>query len=201
MHWEWSAHSNVSQHAYILPSNAVTLRFLSMYINVEHILHVTPAPAKLTTGRDFQNMVVFRVSVWSRDPLAEIVLSSDDIGQGEQPQWLDPQLALHNSNYWILNDQPLGKLMGYHSKQALSQVWWKWQWQERERKKELRAKTLSTLSVIYWSCRAAGAQGSAPPLSLFLCTHLTPVWKEQQQLLNLKHFCPTGGFMDKGLSM
>lgn len=165
--------------------------FFSPYILMlnKHILHVTTA--KLTTGCNFQNKVIFHVSV---------LWSPDDIGQRQQPQKLDPQLVLHNSSYWILNDQPLGKLMEYHRKQALSQVWLKWHWQERE-KREPWAKTLSILIVIYWSCKAAGAQGSTPPLSLFLCTHLTRVWKEQQQLFNLKHYCPTEGFMDKGLSV
>lgn len=40
--------------------------------------------------------------------------------------------CLHNSSYRILNDQPLGKLMGYRCKWALSQVWIQWRWQERE---------------------------------------------------------------------
>lgn len=69
------------------------------------------------------------------------------------------------------------------------------------KKAALGLKSLSLLSVIYWSCRAAGAQGSTPPLSLsfprFLCTHLTPLWKKQQQLFNPKRYCPTEGFMDK----
>lgn len=145
----------------------------------KHILHVEPATAKPATRREselFKNKVIFHVSVWSSDPLAEIVLSSDDIGQGKEPQWLDPQLVLHNSSYWILSDQPPGKLMGYQSKQAVSQVWLKWQWQERKRKKiknkkKPRAQMLSVLSIIYWSCRAAGAEGTTPPLSLSSCVH------------------------------
>lgn len=131
----------------------------------------------------------------------ETLLSSDNIDQWNEPQSPDSLLLRNKTWYWILNDQPWGKLTGNHSKQAVSKVELKWHWQERWWKGALGMEKFKMLSVIYWSRRPAGAVGTTSAPSLFLCTHLTPLRKEQQHLFNLKHFCPTEGLIDKGLSV
>lgn len=61
--------------------------FLSVYNNMQtYFACNTSIQLKWQQEEIFRTRLFSRVSHWSRDPLAEIVLSSDDIGQGEQPQ-------------------------------------------------------------------------------------------------------------------
>lgn len=99
---------------------------------------------------------------------------------------------LHNSSYWILNDQPLGKLMEYHSKQPLSHVWLKWQWQEREKKGAVGQNTEHTLSIEVAELQVPKSQLHLP-LSSCVCTWLM----RGKSNNNLKHYCPTEGFTEK----
>lgn len=60
--------------------------FLSVYNNMPtYFACNTSIKLKWQQEEIFRARLFSRVSLWSRDPLAEIVLSSDDIGQGEQP--------------------------------------------------------------------------------------------------------------------
>lgn len=60
-----------------------------MYINAEQTYFACNTsysqPDNYKRVRIFHTKVVFVVSVWSFDPLAEIVQSADDTGQREQP--------------------------------------------------------------------------------------------------------------------